>query len=141
MSNKPFALSVKVVIRNASGQCLLIKRSFKSKGSPGKWDLPGGKAEMGERFDEALLREVAEETGLSINLMHVAGSAECELPDRKVAYIIMEASLASGEVHLSREHDDFSWITLQEFPTMDLVEQFLPFAEMYQKAQESRNSH
>ncbi len=140
MSDKPFALSVKVVIRNATGHCLLIRRSSSSKGSPGKWDLPGGKAELGEKFDEALLREVAEETGLSIHLTHVAGSAECELPDKKVAYIIMEASLASGEVHLSSEHDDFAWVTLEEFPTKELVEQFIPFAKAYQRAEERQHS-
>lgn len=137
MSNKPFALSVKVVIRDRSGRCLLIKRSPKSKANPGKWDLPGGKAEMGEKFDDALLREVSEETGLSITLTHVAGSAESERPAKKLVYIIMEASFNSGVVRLSSEHDDFAWVTLQAFPTMDLVEQFKPFARAYSKAHEN----
>ena len=47
MINKPFALSVKVVIRDQSGRILLLKRSLSSKGSPGKWEFPGGKAEGG----------------------------------------------------------------------------------------------
>ena len=133
MPQKPFALSVKVVIRDETGHCLLLKRSLNSKGNPGKWEFPGGKAELGERFDEALLREVSEETGLTISLTHVAGAAEYELQARKVAYIIMEARLGSGQVHLSSEHDDFSWVASRELPTMDLEEQFMVFAQSYGK--------
>lgn len=133
MSQKPFALSVKVVIRNQAGDCLLLKRSLLSKGNPGKWDFPGGKADLGEKFDEALLREVGEETGLTIAITRVAGAAEFELPARKVAYIIMEAQLTSGQVRLSSEHDDFIWVAPHTLPTMDLAEQFVPFAQTYSK--------
>lgn len=133
MTQKPFALSVKVVIRNEAGDCLLLKRSLSSKGNPGKWDLPGGKADLGEKFDEALLREVSEETGLTINITRVAGSAEFELPARKVAYIIMEGRLESGQVRLSSEHDDFTWIAPHKLSTMDLAEQFTDFAKSYAK--------
>ena len=71
MSHKPFALSAKVVVRDEEGRCLLLKRSMSSKGNPGKWDLPGGKVDIGESFDQGLLREVAEETGLTISLQRV----------------------------------------------------------------------
>ena len=66
MAGKPLALSVKVVVRDVSGRCLLLKRSLRSKGNPGKWDLPGGKVDPGENFTQGILREVAEETGLTI---------------------------------------------------------------------------
>ena len=133
MSTKPFALSVKVVIRDDAGRCLLVKRSLSSKGNPGKWEFPGGKAEMGESFDAALLREVAEETGLTISLLHVAGAAESEMPTRQVAYIIMEGHLESGHVRLSSEHDEYAWVKPQELAAMDLAEQFRLFAEAYAK--------
>lgn len=131
MSEKPFALSLKVVIRDNAGRCLLLKRSLSSKGNPGKWEFPGGKVEAGEDFDAGLLREVAEETGLTISLQHVAGAAEFELPDRKVAYLILEGRLESGEVRLSSEHTDYAWVAPQELPKMDLAEQFRPFAQAY----------
>ena len=97
-----------------------------SKNNPGKWDLPGGKVDAGECFDEALLREVAEETGLSISLEHVLGAAESELPDRRVAYIILEGPRVSGEVTLSGEHDAFVWADPSELSEMDVCEQFRP---------------
>jgi 8-oxo-dGTP diphosphatase len=133
MLAKPFALSIKVVIRDDAGRCLLLKRSLSSKGNPGKWEYPGGKAEIGESFDAALLREVAEETGLTISLQHVAGAAESEMPTRKVAYLIMEARLESGQVCLSSEHDDYAWVAPQVLAEMDLADQFRPFAETYSK--------
>lgn len=133
MLSKPFALSTKVIIRDLSDRCLLLKRSQSSKGNPGKWEFPGGKTELGERFDEALLREVAEETGLTISLLHVAGATESEMPTRIVAYLILEARLVSGQVQLSSEHDDFAWVTLQDLPTIDLAEQFRVFAQAYSK--------
>ena len=131
MSGKSYALSIKVVIRDEAGRCLLLKRSLSSKGNPGKWEFPGGKVEAGENFEAGLLREVAEETGLTISLQRVVGAAEFELPDRKVAYLILEGRLESGQVRLSSEHTDYAWVAPQELPTMDLAEQFRPFAQAY----------
>lgn len=45
------------------GQVLLVKR--KNPPNAGKWSLPGGIVELGERLEEAVLRELREETGLA----------------------------------------------------------------------------
>lgn len=45
------------IVRNEQDEILMIYRLD-------KWDFPKGKVEMGERYDEAALREVQEETGL-----------------------------------------------------------------------------
>lgn len=130
-TQKPFALSVKVVVLDRQGRCLLLRRSQASKNNKGKWDLPGGKVDPGEDFDQALLREVVEETGLTILLEGVAGSAESELPAKRVASIILEGSVLSGDVRLSSEHDDFSWVDLSDIRTVDVCNQFRPFFEVY----------
>ena len=93
MSEKPFSLSVKVVILNPQGQCLLLRRSEQSKNNAGKWEFPGGKIDAGETFDVALVREVHEETHLEIVLDRVVGSAQSDLPDRRVAYLILAGRL------------------------------------------------
>lgn len=131
---KPFKLSMKVVVRDEAGRCLLLKRSQASANNKGKWDLPGGKVDPGEDFDEALLREVREETGLGVRLTRVAGSAQSQLPERTVAYLIMEAHLAQGEVALSHEHEEFAWVPPAKLPEMDVCPQFRPFVEQYAKA-------
>lgn len=126
MPDKPFALSVKVLIRDGEGRCLLLKRSMSSKGNPGKWDLPGGKLDPGENLEQALLRETAEETGLTISLKRVVGAAESEAPGRRVAYLVFEGHITSGQVHLSGEHDDFTWVGLKDLEKMDIAPQFHP---------------
>lgn len=49
-----------VVIQD--GRVLLVRYAYGSR--QGRWTLPGGYAEQGERLDQAALREVLEETGL-----------------------------------------------------------------------------
>ena len=127
VEEKPFRLSIKVVIFDDAGRCLLLKRSRCSKGNPGKWDLPGGKVNSGEDFDRALIREVIEETGLRISLTRVIGGTQRELDERAIAYLIMEARLVSGSPRLSGEHEDFTWIEPAELHQIDLVEQFKDF--------------
>jgi len=131
MSSKPFALSVKAIALNAAGRCLLLKRPLDSRLNPGKWEFPGGKAKLGEKFDEALLRETWEETGLNISLQRVAGAAEFELPEFRLAYIILEGLLEAGEVRLSDEHTDFAWVPVRQLLSMDLAEQFVAVARSY----------
>ena len=135
MSEKPLALSAKVVVRDEEGRCLLLKRSLSSKGNPGKWDLPGGKVDVGESFDQGLLREVAEETGLTISLQRVLGAAESESPTKKVAYLILEGRVESGKVRLSGEHDEYIWVNRRELPKMELADQFRAFAQAYSQAE------
>lgn len=54
--------TVGVFIFNASGEVLLLK----SHKWPGKYVVPGGHVELGERLEEAAIREAKEETGLDI---------------------------------------------------------------------------
>ncbi len=133
MSDKPFSLSAKVVVHDGEGRCLLLKRSISSRENPGKWDLPGGKIEIGEKLEEGLLREVAEETGLTISLLHVLGAAESETAMNRVANLIMEGQVESGQVRLSSEHDDFTWVDRESLARADIAEQFAHLLKAYNK--------
>ena len=126
MSQVRYQLSAKVLIRDDEGRFLLLKRSMSSNANRGRWDLPGGKVDAGEAFDVALLREVVEELGLTVSLERVAGAAESVLPDRHVAYIIMEGRRLSGEVRLSGEHDAYAWVERSRLSEMDVCDQFRP---------------
>ena len=57
-------VGVGVILTNRDGLVLLGKR----KGSHAPyWSIPGGHLELGESFESAAIREVAEETGLAIS--------------------------------------------------------------------------
>ena len=47
MTQKPFVLSAKAVIRDGDGRCLMIQRSRSSGAHKLKWELPGGKNDPG----------------------------------------------------------------------------------------------
>jgi 8-oxo-dGTP diphosphatase len=55
------------ICRNADGRVLLARNSDLSE-FPGQWTLPGGGVEQGEHPDDAVVREFAEETGLSVRI-------------------------------------------------------------------------
>ena len=60
------------------GEFLLLRRSDNSRTNPGKWDLPGGKVNLKETLKEAVVREVWEETGISIFPGEIAGEVNFE---------------------------------------------------------------
>jgi 8-oxo-dGTP pyrophosphatase MutT (NUDIX family) len=55
-----------IVHDNDAGRVLLIQRGPDAKFSPGHWDLPSGKNEPGEPVTATALRELREETGLTV---------------------------------------------------------------------------
>ncbi|WBW94938.1 NUDIX hydrolase [Oceanirhabdus sp. W0125-5] len=56
-------------ITNERGEILLQKRSDKEE----LWGFPGGALEIGESIEEAMIREVKEETGLDVNVEYLIG--------------------------------------------------------------------
>ena len=122
MTRKPFVLSAKVVVRDAHGRCLLLKRSMSSKNNRGKWDLPGGKVDAGERFDEALLREVAEETGLSglvFRQFRTYGDPERDPRGHTVSVVyVTEIVGEAPEVQGADDAANAAWFDLDRLPEL-----------------------
>jgi len=58
-----YRISVKAVIKDVNGRILLLRER------DGSWELPGGGLEHGENPRDALTREIAEETGLTVDWM------------------------------------------------------------------------
>ena len=55
-------------VRNGAGEVLLVRRI-----DDGYWELPGGRLEVGESAAQAVIREVAEESGVAIELIGLSG--------------------------------------------------------------------
>ena len=65
---------VGAIIKDATGRLLLIQRGHDPEA--GRWSLPGGRIEPGETDEQALIREVREETGLTVTCQHLVGSVK-----------------------------------------------------------------
>jgi 8-oxo-dGTP diphosphatase len=117
-----FGLAVRVLLSDADGKILILKRSTDSKTNPGKWELPGGKVDQGESFDKALIREVYEETNLKITLDRVVGVSQQNLPLIRAVHIIMSGKIVDGELNLSDEHEGYAWEFLENFSDYELAD-------------------
>lgn len=63
--------TVAAIVVFPSGKILFIKR--KTPVFKGYWALPGGRMEEGETVDEAVVREIKEETGLTVKVVEKIG--------------------------------------------------------------------
>lgn len=92
VEKKQITIAVGLVI-NEQGEILLGKRQQPENPQiHGKWEFPGGGIELGEQPEEALLREVKEETGLDVKIIRLLPKTYSNLwdwPEEQVHVIIL----------------------------------------------------
>jgi len=131
MDTKPFVIAPRAMLCDAEGRYLFLRRSAQSRHFAGHWEPPGGKMDAGEAIDQALIREVLEETGLGLRDLHVVGAVEGETPEARYVAVLMEAQAEPGEVQLCEEHDAFVWATPAEAARLDLSPIYVPFVKSW----------
>ena len=99
---------------------LLIRRG--QPPSAGAWSVPGGRCLPGESPATACVREVAEETGLQVEVIRFAGRVERAAPDGAVYVIDDFACRATGgELAAGDDAIDARWVTLEELADLELA--------------------
>ncbi|WP_278263524.1 NUDIX domain-containing protein [Nocardia sp. AG03] len=107
---------------------VLILRRRRSDALGGRWELPSGVVEPGEALDDAVAREVAEETGLEVTgvtdyLGEFDYLSSTGARTRQFTFVVDVA--ATGPVRLT-EHDTHLWTRLTgEPPVSDEVREIL----------------
>jgi 8-oxo-dGTP diphosphatase len=100
-----------IVVRD--GALLLVHRPHY-----GDWTLPKGKLDPGESWEEAALREVEEETGLTCELGEELGRTfyrDGQGREKEVRYYRMASD---GEPSAQNEVDEVRWVPLPEAPAL-----------------------
>jgi 8-oxo-dGTP diphosphatase len=101
---------------------LLLKRNALRRTSPNKWQTPSGFMNEGESAEEAVLREVKEETTLE-GTIKKSGSV-FEVVDEWARWIIIPflISVKSDKVVIdTREHSEFRWVKVNEVSSFECV--------------------
>ena len=82
------------------------------------WEFVGGKVELGETKEQALIRECREELAVTLSVGDVFMDVTHEYPDLTVHLTLFNATIAEGEPQ-KLEHNDIRWITPSEIPNYD----------------------
>ena len=94
------------------GKILLLYKNYRNKYEG--WVLPKGTVEAGEEFKETALREVKEETGLTIDVVKPAYTFTKIRKDYQTVGIGYLASTDDDHVSISFEHTDYKWCSIDE---------------------------
>ncbi|MHA1239060.1 MAG: NUDIX hydrolase [Candidatus Odinarchaeia archaeon] len=113
-----------VIIRN--GKVLLVKRRTQPK--KGAWSIPGGLVKLGETVEEALKREILEETGLRVSVEKIAGVFDYIERDEsgriRYHYVIIDffCNVSEGKLSPSSDAQEAKWISLNEIEGLYLTD-------------------
>lgn len=117
---------VAAVVLDATGKVLLVRRA-----DNGLWGLPSGHVEPGETVAEAVVREVREETGLSVEVRRLCGiysdpvTQVFAYPDGRVTHFITASficAVTGGEIHC----DGVEALAAAFYSPADLPDNLLP---------------
>ena len=113
------------IIQNSDNKFLIVKRAANDS-FPNTWEFPGGKNDFGESPEQGVIREIQEETGLTV-VPTLPVTVNSYGSDRKPDIFYVEIFYlcqiqSSEEVILSQEHSDFAWIDFNEIHNYQTTE-------------------
>jgi 8-oxo-dGTP diphosphatase len=114
-------VGVGAVLVDEQGRLFLARRGPKANNERGKWEFPGGTVEFGERFADALVREMREEFGIEIAVGELLDVVDHILPDEQQHWIspAFLCTLVSGEPTIAEPEKctEIGWFHVDEVPT------------------------
>lgn len=101
--------------------------------SAGEWCLPGGKLEWGESFEDGAIREVKEETGITVKNPRVISVHNCKNEHAHFMTVGLVADEWEGEAAVMEPDEivEWKWFDLSDlpqnryFPSFEVIENYL----------------
>jgi 8-oxo-dGTP diphosphatase len=128
-SDSPLPVSAVGAVVWKDERVLLIRRGHAPR--KGSWSLPGGRQRWGETVEEAVIREIAEETGTAIRILDVAAVVDLIHRDANGAVehhftvVDVVAEWVSGEAVAGDDAETVAWATREELAGFDLTPKML----------------
>jgi len=101
------SVSVAGIVIRSDGRILVVQRRDNSH-----WEPPGGVLELGETFEEGVRREVAEETGVRIEVERLTGAYKNLT--RGIVALVFRCRPVAGSASTSDESRNVQWFTADE---------------------------
>jgi len=122
--NDHVVFCVGAIVHDRVGRLLLIRRGREP--GRGLWSLPGGRVEPGESEPEAIVREMAEETGLRIRVLRLVGRVRRPSPDGSIYdigdYLCEVVEPDGGTLIAGDDADDARWVDADEYDALPVVQ-------------------
>ena len=113
-----FPISIKaIIIDDNKVLCLKNERN--------EWDLPGGKIEFNEDIENCLIREIKEETNLSVENLNILKPLNLKFNDVFVLVLIYSASIScDSPVIISYEHSEYDFFSKSEINNLNMTQDY-----------------
>ncbi|MCC5918956.1 MAG: NUDIX hydrolase [Cryomorphaceae bacterium] len=115
---------------------LLAKRSIEPR--KGFWNLPCGFLENGETVEQGALREVKEETGIDVTLLHL--HTVYNLPHAQQVYLIFLAKMTNLDFHPTEESEEVALFPFDQIPWKEMAFSSSAFAIKKYMLDKGKNS-
>ena len=138
---KQIQQSVRAVLVDPEGKVLVVKPTKPIRSADGKyellWSWPGGKIEAGESPEEAVIREVMEETGYEVEVITKIGEREHPTYPAYIHYFACWPIGSSVKEFPNEEIAAMKWVTIDEAGELFDQEVYSPITEYLKLISES----
>jgi 8-oxo-dGTP diphosphatase len=100
---------------------LVLRRADCMSYKPGLWDLPGGHLALGESFENCLLREIKEETGLEVSVGRLLGIHKIESEPYLQTLYVCRLTIYRPIKLRPDEHVEARWVSAAELAQLETI--------------------